>query len=120
MARIGWGDLYKGTVLQSLIEKSPANNKDMLIAASRVCEMIYAKRIARADLLSGIGVEAYDQKEVLDYAKASTEIRAVLTFGWELDLWGNLRWQNEAAVAAWLQIVEAQRALQLTLVAQVA
>ncbi|MDR1156512.1 MAG: efflux transporter outer membrane subunit [Bacteroidales bacterium] len=120
ITRIGWGDLYKDTVLQALIGKALAGNKDMLIAASRIREMIYARRIARADLLPGIGAEAYDQKEVLDYAKASAEVRAVLTFGWELDLWGNLRWQNEAAVAAWLQTVEAQRALQLALVAQVA
>ncbi len=121
---LGWGDLYRDTVLQTLIEKALSNNKDMLIAASRIREMMYAKRIARADLLPGFGVEAYNQKEVLNYGgdgkTESPEVRAVLTFGWELDVWGNLRWQNEAATASWLQTVGAQRALHLTLVAQVA
>lgn len=38
----------------------------------------------------------------------------------ELDLWGNLRWANEAGIAAYLQSVEARHALQMTLVAEVA
>ncbi len=123
-ADIGWSTLYTDTVLQSLIDKALNNNKDMLIAASRIRETMYVRRIARADLLPGIGVEAYDQKEVLNYGgngeKSTSEARAVLTFGWEVDIWGNLRWQNEAAMASYLQTVQAQRALHLTLVAQVA
>ena len=39
---------------------------------------------------------------------------------WELDLWGNLRWKKVAAVAEYLQSVEAQRALRMTIVSEVA
>ena len=39
---------------------------------------------------------------------------------WELDLWGKLRWANQAAISGYLQSVEGKRALQLSLVAQVA
>jgi multidrug efflux system outer membrane protein len=37
-----------------------------------------------------------------------------------LDLWGNLRWANEASVAEYLSSVEGQRALMMSLVAEVA
>ena len=46
------------------------------------------------------------------------EAKALLS--WELDLWGNLRWKKAAAVAEYLQSVEAQRALRMTIVSEVA
>ncbi|MDL2247966.1 efflux transporter outer membrane subunit, partial [Bacteroides sp. OttesenSCG-928-J23] len=48
----------------------------------------------------------------------SFEAKALLS--WELDLWGNLRWGREAAIAEYLQSVEAQRALRMTIIAEVA
>ena len=48
----------------------------------------------------------------------SYEAKALLS--WELDLWGNLRWKKVAAVADYLQSVESQRALRMTIVAEVA
>ena len=39
---------------------------------------------------------------------------------WELDLWGNLRWARSASIAEYLQSIEAQRALRMTIVAEVA
>ena len=47
-------------------------------------------------------------------------MRANLNVSWELDVWGKLRWANDAGVTAYMQTVEAQRALHLTIVAQVA
>ena len=35
-------------------------------------------------------------------------------------MWGKLRWANEADIAAYMQSVEARRALQLTIVSSVA
>ena len=103
-ADIGWSTLYADTVLQGLISRALDHNKDMLAAAARVRELMAAKRITYGG----------------DNKKYDPELHANLTFGWEIDIWGNLRWQNEAAVAAYLQSVEAQRALRLTIVSQVA
>ncbi len=121
---IGWSTLYQDAVLQELIDKALANNKDMLIATARVKEMIAGKRISFASLLPEVSVEAGGEEEMLNYggddAEYSPEFRANMRVGWEIDIWGNLRWQNDAAVAAYMQSVEAQRALHLTLVAEVA
>lgn len=121
---IGWGTLYKDTVLTKLIDKALDHNKDILIATARIKEMVANKRIQFAGMLPEIGVEVGEQREYLNYDghnKSNTpKIKGNMNVSWELDLWGNLRWQNEAGVAAYMQSVEAQRALRLTIVAQVA
>ena len=121
---IPWESLYADTTLQRLITTALENNKDMKIAAAKIKEMIAAKRITFADQFPEIGARIYGQKERLNYGgdnpKPDPEYGAKLTLSWELDLWGNLRWANEAGIAAYMQSVEAQRSLQLTLVAEVA
>ncbi len=121
---IGWSRLYSDTVLQGLITKAFDHNKDMLVAVARIKEMAAKKRISFANLFPEIGGELAGQKEHLNYggdnSKYTPELRANLNVSWELDVWGKLRWANDAGVAAYMQTVEAQRALHLTIVAQVA
>ncbi len=121
---IGWSTLYSDTVLQGLISKALEHNKDMLVATARIKEMAANKRISFANMFPEVGGEVAGQREYLNYGgDAKTydpEVRANLNISWELDIWGKLRWANDAGVAAYMQTVEAQRALQLTIVSQVA
>lgn len=123
-ADIGWSTLYTDTILQSLISQALEHNKDVLQATARIKEMIANKRISFANLFPEVGVEAAGQKEYQNYGGDNKvydpEFRANLNFRWEADIWGKLRWANDAAIAAYMQSVEAQRALRLTIVAQVA
>ena len=121
---IPWESLYADTTLQRLITTALENNKDMKIAAAKIKEMIAAKRITFADQFPEIGARIYGQKERLNYGgdnpKPDPEYGAKLTLSWELELGGNHPRANEAGIAAYMQSVEAQRSLQLTLVAEVA
>ncbi len=124
IADIGWSTLYTDTILQQLIGQALEYNKDVLIATARIKEMIANKRITFASMLPEVGIDALAQREYLNYGgddkKFSPEIHTDLTFGWELDIWGKLRWANEAGVAEYMQSVESQKALRLTIVSQVA
>lgn len=124
VADMGWSSLYQDEVLQTLIDEALEHNKDLLMATARIKEMIANKRISFAGLFPEIGVEVAGQREFLNYGgnaeKYTPELRANLGISWELDIWGKLRWENEAGIAAYLQTVEARRALQLTIIAQVA
>lgn len=124
VANIPWESLYTDTVLQGLIHRALDNNKDMLIAASRIKEMIAAKRISFANQFPTLDVRLNAQREDLNYGggnlKPDPEFAPKLALSWEVDLWGNLRWANEADIAAYMRSVEARRALQLTIVAEVA
>ena len=123
-ADIGWSTFYADTTLQRLIGQALEYNKDMLAATARIKEMIAEKRIKFAGLFPELGVQVNAEKEVLNYGgdnrAPDPQFNAALTIGWEIDLWGKLRWQNEAGIAAYLQSVEARKGLQLSLVAQVA
>jgi len=123
-ADIGWSTLYTDTVLHRLISQALEHNKDVLQATARIKEMIANKRISFANMFPEVGVEAAGQREYLNYGGNNKvfdpEVRANLNFAWEIDIWGKLRWANDAAIAAYMQSVEAQRALRLTIVAEVA
>ena len=119
-----WQSLYKDTVLQNLIEVALENNKDMKIAAAKIKEMAYNKRISFADYFPQIGANVAADREMTNYSGEkkvfNPEVDAKLTFAWELDFWGKLRWTNETDVATYMGTIEAQHALQLTLVSEVA
>jgi len=123
-ADIGWSTLYYDPILTDLIGRALEHNKDILIATARIKEMIANKRIKFTQMLPEIGAEVAGQREYLNYGGHNSsydpEVRANLSMAWELDIWGNLRWQNDAGVAAYMQSIEAQKALHLTIVAQVA
>lgn len=124
VADIPWESLYEDETLRQLIHKALENNKDVNIAAARLKEMMAARRISFADLFPDVGADVYFGKERLNYGgddpKPDPEHGAKLVFSWELDLWGRLRWANEAAIAEYFASVENVRALQMTIVAEVA
>lgn len=124
MSSIGWGTLYTDPVLQEFISKALEHNKDLLIAAARIKEMEANKRISFANLFPQIGIGGKGEREFEYYGgdtkKFKTEYNANVNVSWELDIWGNLRWANEAGVAAYIQTLEARKWLQLTIIAQVA
>ena len=119
-----WQAVYTDSKLRGLIDRALEYNKDMLIAASRVKEMAAQKRISVANLLPQLTGKVVAEREVENYGGHSRDIgntyEAKALLSWELDLWGNLRWKKVAAVAEYLQSVEAQRALRMTIVAEVA
>lgn len=123
-ADIGWSTMYSDAILQELITKALDSNKDLLIASARIKEMIANKRINFSKLFPDVNLSIGAERDFTNYAGDNKVYDSELTAGgviaWELDVWGKLRWQNEAGIAAYLQSVEAQQALKLTIVAQVA
>ena len=119
-----WRDIYTDATLRSLIERALDHNKDMLIAAARVKEMAAQKRISTAALLPDIKGKVTAERELENHGgdafKRSDTFEAQFLVSWELDLWGNLRWARSASIAEYLQSIEAQRALRMTIVAEVA
>jgi len=124
IADMQWWEIYTDTTLQSLIEKTLDNNKDMKIAAARVKELAAMKRIDFANLFPQLNGSAYAQKEGSNYGgdnyKNDPEQGGKLTVTWELDLWGNLRWAKDKSIAQFLGSIEAQRALKMSIVSEVA
>lgn len=123
-ADMKWWDVYADTNLQNLINSTLENNKDMKIAISKVKEMATKKQIDFANYFPQINGTAYAQNEGLNYGgdsyKNDFEFGIKANIAWELDLWGNIRWANERSMAEYISTIEGQRALMMSLVAEVA
>lgn len=125
LADISWWEIYTDTTLQSLIKDALEYNKDMLVAAERIKELEYRYRIQRADLWPSLTGRAYANNEYNNYGGKDSEpndpeLGPKLSLTWEIDLWGHLRWASKEKVAEYLAGIESQRALQMTLVSEVA
>ena len=124
VANLPWTSIYRDTLLNGLIEESLLYNKDLLIAAERLNELAAQKRISASKLFPQLDAEIGASRKTTDYGgddfKGTTTINGKFLASWEVDLWGNLRWGREAAVAEYLMGVESRRALQMTLIAEVA
>ena len=124
IADMAWEDFYQDSTLQVLIRKTLDNNKDLLMAAARVKELAAMKRVDYADLFPKMGISTYGEKEGLDEGgqkySPSNKFYMRATISWELDLWGNLRWARDKSMAEFLGSIENQRALRMSMIAQVA
>ncbi len=121
LADVEWYQLFDDTILVNYIQMALENNQDMKVAMARMKEMLERKRIAAAPLLPSVDLYANTDREEVEESNSvskETDLRGELT--WELDLWGNIRWGKEAAKAEYFSSIEGQRALKMSLIANVA
>ena len=123
-ADVEWWKIYPDTTLHSLINEALEYNKDMLVAAERLREMEYRYKIQRSELWPSLSARLYAENEHTNYTgddPAEDPVYSVIgRFSWEIDLWGHLRWGSREKLAEYLASVEAQRALRISLIAEVA
>ncbi|MEG2046724.1 MAG: efflux transporter outer membrane subunit [Comamonas sp.] len=115
-----WWQQLGDAQLNRLVQQALANNTDVLTAAARVQEAqanLATTDAARSPQLNAtLGAQAGRSLTVLGTSQ-SRNVQPGLQASWELDLWGRLSQQSQAA-AARLQASEADRAaVQLTVAA---
>ena len=121
-----WAAVYREPELQELIRRALANNYDVRIAARRILEQQAQVGITRSQQFPTVSVGGTAIGATLP-SSLGTQIPSPLVNGsfnisaaWTPDFWGLYRRQTEAARAQLLAQVWAQRAVQMTLVQQVA
>ncbi|MCW5637578.1 MAG: efflux transporter outer membrane subunit [Rubrivivax sp.] len=125
-----WWQQFHDPVLDGLITEALAHNTNVQIAAANVEQAAALLTQTRSQLFPALGVGAGAQRErtrepafaalIPNYPNPASAYQAALQASWELDLWGRIRRQSEAAYANVLAGAEARRGVILTLVAQVA
>ena len=132
LADTPWWQVFQDEALQALIRDSIAHNYDLRVAVARVQEARALARVAKSFLYPDIGVgvsssvnqiSRNSQPPLLsedddDRVFPNTAINA--TMSWELDLFGRIRRDSEAAFARYLSTEEGRRAVLITLVSDVA
>lgn len=125
LATLAWWDVFKDPVLKGLIEQALQEGFDLRLAAARVEEARALYGVSRADLFPSVGYAGGRARVHVDPVTnpnepVVTEWSANVNFQWELDLWGRIRRQNEAALAQYFATEDARRGVVVSLVADVA
>jgi multidrug efflux system outer membrane protein len=129
LADTAWWQVFKDPVLIQLINDGLANNHDLRIAAARVDQYRALAGVTRGAMFpqvgAGIGYNANNASKLSDPANTASDDTfrnwdAGLQISWELDLFGRLRRNDEAALARWLATEEGRRGVTVTLVSDIA
>lgn len=122
-----WRD-FGDPALDALVQEGLSANHDLAIATARVDEFAALVQASRAEGLPqvGYGAGATRQRAGTGASLAPgngspvrTTYSALWSASWELDLWGRIRRQNEAAQANFLASEQARLGVALTLVSAI-
>ncbi|WP_299462694.1 TolC family protein [Mucilaginibacter sp.] len=133
IADIQWKNFFTEATLQKLIDSAIVNNYDMQIAVKNIeASQLLFKQVKwnytpqvnlnvtastsrpSDNSLNGLSLSSFGvgTKHIEDYS-------ANLALSWEADIWGKIRNQSKASLAAYLQTTEAKKAIQTNIVAGV-
>ncbi|HYQ39915.1 MAG TPA: AdeC/AdeK/OprM family multidrug efflux complex outer membrane factor [Pseudomonas sp.] len=123
-----WRSFFRDPALQRVIQVALDNNRDLRVAALNVQAFQAQYRIQRAELFPQVGANASGTRQRLPgdlsrtgKAEVNGEYGATLgVSAWELDLFGRLRSLRDAALEQYFATEQAQRSVQVALVASVA
>lgn len=139
VTHINWREYFADPHLLKLIDASVANNHDLQIALQRIetsrasVKLANAAMLPKVDLNIGGGVRKFGLYTMDGAGNASTEITpgntvpdhltdmfVGLQSSWEIDVWGKLENQRNAAASSYLSSIEAANFVISNLVADVA
>jgi len=133
IADIQWKTFFTDPTLQTLIDSAIEKNYDMQIAVKNIqASQLLFKQVKWENVPAvALNVTANTQRPSdnsitglsLSQEKITTkhieDYSANLSLSWEADIWGKIRNKSKQALAAYLQTVEAKKAIQTTIVASV-
>ena len=130
IADLPWFDVFRDPVLQQLVREALQNNYDLRVAAARVEEARANIGIVRSFLYPQINFNAVggaqqvsrttDPPQSFGANRNFQNLFLGFALAWELDVFGRIRRDAEAATAVFLATEQAQRGVLITLVADVA
>lgn len=125
LANTAWWEQFNDPVLNDLVTTALRENKDLRIASARIDEFTGRYGITRSALFPqfALGADSNRQKNTIPGTATKgtyNSYDSLLIASWEIDLWGKIRRQSEAARAQILASEEGQQGVILTLVSNVA
>jgi multidrug efflux system outer membrane protein len=125
---LAWRDVFQDPRLQAVIDLALRQNRDLRVAAGNIEQARAQYRIQRAQLLPAINAVGSESKvhtpapvSLFGQSLTTTEYSATVGFSaWEIDLFGRLRSLSAAALQSYFATEETRRAVQISLIAEVA
>ena len=130
LADMQWFALFQDERLQALIRTALENNYDVRTAVTRVLEAQAQLGVTRSFLLptvdgtAGVARQRASQENFIPIPPGVSPVGNAfalgLTLNWEVDVWGRIRRETEAARAELLSTEWGRRAVLVTVISQVA
>jgi len=125
LASTAWWEQFGDPVLNDLVAEALRENRDLLIATARIEEFAGNYGFVRSGLFPqvGAGYQVSKQKDSVSSGGSGSSYNsysAALNATWEIDIWGRIRRQTEAARAQLVASEEGRRGVILSLVGSVA
>lgn len=129
LAKLSYSEFFKNEELTSLIQIALERNADLQVAVKNIeqTNLLYtqSKMALLPQLTMNVAASRTESSKnsylaANDAGRVNDDFNANLDLSWELDIWGKLRREKEAALATMLQTEEIKRAIQNRLVAEVA
>jgi multidrug efflux system outer membrane protein len=130
LADIPWWELFRDPVLQELTTEALRNNYDLRTAAARVVEARAQVGIARSFIYPQISLNAGGSAEQVSRASEPPQSFGsnrtfqnwfgIFNMAWEIDVFGRVRRQTEAATAVYFANEMDRRGVYIALVGDVA
>ena len=143
LSSVNWRDYFEDSTLTALIDTALDNNIDLLREAKRIEIGSQNFQLSKANFYPNLGLSLFDfrreyySENYNNYGSNRSRrnhgevppttlytenlaFSTTLFASWEIDLWGKLRWQKEAAQASFMRSQEFQKAVQTAVVAEIA
>jgi NodT family efflux transporter outer membrane factor (OMF) lipoprotein len=133
VAGLEWKKFFTDATLQDLISRALAGNYDMQLALKRIETADAYVKQAKVGWLPSVNLQAsastsFPSKNSLNGTSLNSflgtdhieDYSVGAALSWEIDVWGKIRRQKEAALASYLQTYEGARAVQTGLVSDIA
>lgn len=119
-ANIPWRSVFTDPQLQTLIEKTLANNPDLLNAALNIDMAEAQLKVAKLAFLPGFTFTPQGTISTWDGQKANKTYSLPVNASWDANLFGNLTAAKRSTQVSMLQMKDYQVAVQTKLIANVA
>lgn len=127
VSRLGWSEFFADERLKALIRSGLEKNRDLRVAILTVEQLRAQYDIQWADLLPNVSADAsWTRSRTNKYLSLTGQAYTANTFqvgaaaAYEIDLWGRVRSLTDQALEKWLAAAENERAVRISLVAQIA
>jgi multidrug efflux system outer membrane protein len=123
VVNLKWWELFDDPVLYSLVVTALTDNKDLMIAASRIEEARAALGFTKADQYPRLDLEAGAKAGTFTgISRSSTTDKSAFiapVLSWEIDFWGKFRRSTEAARSELMASEYSLRTVQISLISEV-
>ena len=117
-----WWEQFQDTTLQKLIKTALDNNKNYLIAVSRIEEARASLGYTRSDIYPSVNIGADATRtnfNGISQTDAYSAYSITPSISWEIDFWGKLRRANESAKASLLATEFGRQKIMISLISDV-